>query len=378
VFFSREAFGIDRLVTGDPMRMVDDDIPPDRMNERPIGAFLAEAPVSDASRAQLLELFTSDRDPFPGESDRAVRYLLERTSYRAFLKRHWGLGDEAADTFQGRPHDSFAMGIDAISAIDAMETGYPGFAGVGLHAGRESAAEMDDPYTFHFPDGNATIARLLVRSLIPAVTESSRVEDVVTARFDYSALDVPTCPVRLRLRSTAVSVRNANGGVVVGYARNGTLHCVHAKACVLAGYAMMVPAIMPELAESQAAALASNVKAPIAYLNVAVRDWHPWVRLGVHEITNPMGFFSRLKLDIRSRSAPTDAHAARTNRSCSISCTCRRSGARTFPSGSGSAAVAICFTTSSSPTSRSAFATSSRGCCLEADSMPTATSPRSP
>jgi NAD(P)-binding Rossmann-like domain len=275
VFFSREAFGIDRLVTGDPMRMVDDDIPPDRMNERPIGAFLAEAPVSDASRAQLLELFTSDRDPFPGESDRAVRYLLER-------------------------------------------------------------------------------------------------------RFDYSALDVPTCPVRLRLRSTAVSVRNANGGVVVGYARNGTLHCVHAKACVLAGYAMTVPAIMPELAESQAAALASNVKAPIAYLNVAVRDWHPWVRLGVHEITNPMGFFSRLKLDIRSRSAPTDAHAARTNRSCSISCTCRRSGARTFPSGSGSAAVAICFTTSSSPTSRSAFATSSRGCCLEADSMPTATSPRSP
>jgi spermidine dehydrogenase len=99
------------------------------------------------------------------------------------------------------------------------------------------------------------------------------------------------------LRSTAVSVRNADGGVDVGYARNGTLHRVHAKACVLAGYAMMVPAIMPELAEPQAAALASNVKAPIAYVNVAVRDWHPWVRLGVHEITNPMGFFSRLKLD---------------------------------------------------------------------------------
>jgi spermidine dehydrogenase len=79
------------------------------------------------------------------------------------------LSDEAADTFQGRPHDFFAMGIDAISAIDAMETGYPGFAGVGLSAGRESAAEMVDPYMFHFPDGNATIARLLVRSLIPAV-----------------------------------------------------------------------------------------------------------------------------------------------------------------------------------------------------------------
>jgi spermidine dehydrogenase len=131
---------------------------------------------------------------------------------------------------------------------------------------------MDDPYTFHFPNGNATIARLPVRSLIPAVTESSRVENVVMARFDYSALDVSTCPVQLRLRSTAVSVRNANGGVVVGYARNGTLHRVHARACVLAGYAMMVPAIMPELAESQAAALSSNVKAPIVHVNVASRD----------------------------------------------------------------------------------------------------------
>jgi spermidine dehydrogenase len=207
------------------------------------------------------------------------------------------LSDEAADTFQGRPHDFFAMGIDTISAMDAMETGYPGFAGVGLSAGRESAAEMDDPYTFHFPDGNATIARLLVRSLIPAVAAGHTMEDVVTARFDYSALDVSTCPVRLRLRSTAVNVQNADGGVDVGYARNGELHRVHGNRCVLAGYAMMVPAIMPELAEPQAAALASSVKAPIAYVNVAVHDWHPWVRLGVHEITNPMGFFSRLKLD---------------------------------------------------------------------------------
>jgi spermidine dehydrogenase len=60
---------------------------------------------------------------------------------------------------------------------------------------------------------------------------------------------------------------------------------------------MMVPAIMPEIADAQAAALSGNVKAPIVYVNVAVRNWHPWVRLGVHEITNPMGFFSRLKLD---------------------------------------------------------------------------------
>jgi len=54
---------------------------------------------------------------------------------------------------------------------------------------------------------------------------------------------------------------------------------------------------MPELPSAQRRELRGNVKAPIAYTKVAVRDWHPWVRLGVHEITNPMGFFSRLKID---------------------------------------------------------------------------------
>ena len=42
---------------------------------------------------------------------------------------------------------------------------------------------------------------------------------------------------------------------------------------------------------------ASNVKTPIVYTNVLVRDWRPWVRLGVHDISAPMSFHSRVKLD---------------------------------------------------------------------------------
>ena len=60
---------------------------------------------------------------------------------------------------------------------------------------------------------------------------------------------------------------------------------------------MMIPAIMPELPSEQRQALQGNVKAPLSYTKVAVRNWRPWVARGVHEITNPMGFFSRLKLD---------------------------------------------------------------------------------
>ena len=298
VFFAREAFGTDVLVSGDPMRMVDDDVPVDRMHARHIEEFVADFPVSATSKAALIEVCTSPRDPLEGLSLREKRALLESTSYRDYLVRHWRLGEEAANTFQGRSLDFFALGIDAIPAFEAMETGYPGFAGLQLPPQDDAAAEVDDPYIHHFPDGNASVARLLVRSLIPGAAPGVTMDDIVTSRFDYAALDQADSPIRLRLRSTAVEVTNEDRGVTVAYVRDGVAARVHAGACVLAGSHMMVPYLMPEeLPAAQATALAANVKAPLVYVNVAVRDWQSWVRLGVHEITNPMGFFSRVKLD---------------------------------------------------------------------------------
>ena len=66
---------------------------------------------------------------------------------------------------------------------------------------------------------------------------------------------------------------------------------------MLACYGMMIPYVMPELSREQSQALALNVKAPLVYVKVVVRNWRPWVARGVHEISNPMGFYSRVKLD---------------------------------------------------------------------------------
>jgi spermidine dehydrogenase len=267
------------------------------MNARPIAEFVADFPVSAATKAGLVELFTSDRDPLGEMSAAEAESFLRSTSYRDYLMSVRGLDDEAADTFQGRSLDFFALGIDAVSAFDAMQCGYPGLGGLRLPRSATAAAEMDEPYIHHFPDGNASLARLMVRSLIPRVAGGTTMEDVVTDRFDYTALDEPGALTRLRLLSTVVDVANRDGGVDIGYVRDGTVHRIRADRCVLAGYHMMVPLIVPELPGEQRQALHGNVKAPIAYVKVLVRDWHPWVRLGVHEITNPMGFFSRLKLD---------------------------------------------------------------------------------
>lgn len=297
VFFTREAFGIDRLVTGDPLRMVADDISAERMNARAIEAFVGDFPLPEGSRAKLVEVFTSTRDPLAGKTIEEKEAYLERISYRDWLIRHWHLDETAADVFYGRPLDFFAVGTDAVSAREAFDTGYPGFLGVGIARDADAAKEMDEPYIHHFPDGNASLARLMVRKLVPGVAPGTTMDDLVTAPFDYGRLDRPRAPTRLRLDSTVVVVRNRGGAVDVGYVRAGTFVRVRAAQAILAGYHMMVPYLMPTLTPRQREAQAANVKAPLVYVKVVVRNWQAWVARGVHEVSNPMGFYSRVKLD---------------------------------------------------------------------------------
>ena len=68
--------------------------------------------------------------------------------------------------------------------------------------------EEAEKYFFHFPDGNASIARLLVRKLIPEAIPGNSVTDVVLARAKYADLDQDSSAVRIRLNSTAVRVRH--------------------------------------------------------------------------------------------------------------------------------------------------------------------------
>jgi spermidine dehydrogenase len=182
-----------------------------------------------------------------------------------------------------------------VPAAQARDLGYPGFQGLGLPAPAGSQAR--EPYIYHFPDGNASLARLLVRSLVPDVAPGSTMDDVVLAAFDYGTLDRDGQAVRIRLDSTCIDVRNEGDTVLLGYVRAGVPHRLEAKHAVLACFHMVIPHIMPELPAMQRAALAQNVKTPIVYTNVLTRNWQPWARLGVHDITAPMSFHSRVKLD---------------------------------------------------------------------------------
>jgi spermidine dehydrogenase len=295
VFFAREAFGRDTLVTGDPQVIMADDLGAGLLNARSIKQFVDDFPVSSESKAQLIALYEETRDPLPDKSAAEKTALLEHTSYGDYLTKVCGCTDEVARCFYGRTLDFTGLSIEQVPASFAREMGFPGFAALGLPM--HDNPERTEPYIYHFPDGNASIARLLVRALIPGIARGKTMDDIVLARFNYSRLDRPDQRVRIRLESMAINVRNTPDTADIAYVRAGKVARVQARHCVLACFNMAIPHIMPELPREQARALQENVKAPLVYTKVLVRNWRPWVKLGVHEISAPMSFHCRLKLD---------------------------------------------------------------------------------
>ena len=284
VFFKKEAFGVDRLVRRPfgTWKELDED-PHDSQALR---AYLDQFPLGEKARSQLFEMIWSDRDVLSGKTSRQRQGILEHTSYRDFLKQYWEADDEVLKFLQTRTHELWAVGIDAVPASETLTL-------PGLKAQRAAlGAEPEEPYIYHFPDGNASIARMLVRKLIPGIAPGSTMEDIVLARFDYAQIDRPEHAVRIRLNSTAVDVRNVDRGVEIAYVNGGNVVRVAAGDCVLACYHAMIPYIASEAGAEQRAALHDNVRAPLVYVNVAVRNWRPWHKLGVAYIDNPGGTYS--------------------------------------------------------------------------------------
>jgi spermidine dehydrogenase len=290
-FFNQETFGEDRLLTG--------------MNATPWPEFLAKAPLSDAVRRDIARVYTQKVDYMAGLSKEQKLAKLATISYANYLTNFCKLTPEALPFFQTFPHDLFGVGIDAVSAAacyaspdDYESFTYPGFDGLGL-----PEREKEEPYIFHFPDGNGSVARLLVRSLIPGGVPGSTMDDVVTARADYSKLDQTDAKVRLRLNSTVMHVQHAESGassakeVEVTYMRGGKLQSVRGRNCVLACYNVMIPYICPDLPEKQREALSYLVKTPLVYTHVALRNWTSFSKLGVHQIVAPGGYHTYIALD---------------------------------------------------------------------------------
>ena len=291
-FFDKETFGSDVLVQGFGTHYLGLEYP---------AATLAKIPIAEKARRDLARLQHEKVDYLAGLSLEDKRRKLVKTSYKDYLLQYVKVHPDVIKVFQSAPHGLYGVGIDAVSALDCLEMDYPGFQGIQMES-HEDSPEQAEPYIFHFPDGNSSVARLLVRSLVPGSAPGNTMEDIVTARMNYGRLDSPDSSVRIRLNSTAVRAKHVGDAqsaseVEVTYVRGGTAHKVKAAHCVLACYNVMVPYLCPEMPEKQKEALAYAVKIPLVYTNVQIANWKSLQKLGLLSIYAPGSYFSAITLD---------------------------------------------------------------------------------
>ena len=307
VFFDRETFGVDRLLRA-PGAVVEQGAASSGTSPAdPLAAFLADAPLSESARGDIARLVKASADYLPGLDDGEKKARLARMSYTDFLVKTAGCDAEVVPLFQARPHSLYGLGIDAVSALDAWGLGLPGFTGMKLEPtagpgmGLDARPGRRSPF-LHFPDGNATIARLLVRRLIPRAVPGRTADDVVLARVDYARLDRPGS-ARLRLNSTVVRARHAGNAteVEVDYVRSGRLQRVRARSCVLACWNGMIPYLCPELSQAQREALAYATKVPVVQTTVVLRRWTSFHALRVSQAHCPGSFHTSVGLDLPVR-----------------------------------------------------------------------------
>ena len=318
-FFNKETYGENKIVRNVPNYRYDIN---HKNNTKPenIKKVVKEMPISDKSKNEFTRLFLDKTDFFPEMTLEEKFYHLENMSYEEYLRKYHKVGDEVVGLFHTMLWSLWGVGTESIPAFGAFSDGLPGFSALGFtedEGTTEPENEMydistydetiegfmsknevsDEPYIFHFPDGNATIARLLVRKMIPNAISGNTMEDIVTAKADYSQLDLPDQNTKIRLESTVISVKNVNGGVEVIYVNQGKLYKVSGKKCILACYNGIIPELCPELPNKQKEALKYNVKVPLVWIQVAMKNWHMFANKGISRAISPNSFFNNMYID---------------------------------------------------------------------------------
>jgi spermidine dehydrogenase len=339
-FFDKETFGEDRLVIGAPGGGGRGG----RGGKRGGGAgqpaigwkeWLAKTPFSEQAQRDIARLQEDQIDYMPGLTSDEKKDKLSLMSYKDFLLKVVKVDPSVIPYYQKRTHGLYGVGIDAVAALEVWP-GYPGFQGLKLEPGpfhRLSFTAMGRhipktiPYNYHYPDGNASIARALVRSLVPGSAPGHTPEDIVMAKFDYSKLDKAENQVKIRLSSTVLRARHVGDPakakeVEVIYGREKALYSVRGKAVVLACWNMMIPYLCEELPEKQKEALKYGVKVPLCYIAIGLRNWQAFQKMGIRGASAPGMYTSGVNLEAPTRigeylpeiKTPDDPVLARTGR----------------------------------------------------------------
>ena len=304
-FFDKDTFGAERLVTNAPGGFYGRQGSSGKWAD-----FLARTPLPAQAQQDIVRIEEAKTDYMEGVPQEQKKARLSKMSYKDFLLNVVKAHPDVIPFYQSRTHGLYGIGIDAVPALDCWAIHFPGFQGMGLDRVPSKGLTFtalgevtpQEEFHFHFPDGNASIARMLVRSLVPASAAGKTAEDIVTAKVDYSRLDRTDSPVRIRLNSTAVLARHVGDAASakqseVVYGREQKAYSVRAKGVVLACWNMVIPYLCPDLPAEQKEALHYGVKVPLVYTVVGLRNWRAFQKLGVRGVSCPGMYHTSINLD---------------------------------------------------------------------------------
>ena len=246
----------------------------------PLGKQMQGAPVGEKARQELQRFFSGAEvkkfEPPKYEGD-AISRRLDSISIEQHLMERYALSADTVRTFLSPVEGGgWGLGPDALSA-------FADYAPDLLHPLDDGSGESVQM----FPSGNTTIARLLVRTLIPTSMEGPQtIEGVTRNVVQFSALDVADSPARIRLDATAISVRHDGESgkapsLSIAYAKGGKLYRVKARSAVMAGGSWTTKHIVEDLPADHRSAYAQFYRSPCMMINVALRNWRFMHKMGI-------------------------------------------------------------------------------------------------
>ena len=256
---------------------------------------VAAAPLSAEGKAQLLRVLKGGVHLLDVPTNELEDYLYSH-NYFDYLKHTLGVNDPGVLRMARHSGIDWSnAGTELLSIGEAQECGALGFAPVAVY-------DEEHPYIHHFPDGNAGVARTLVKYLIPNVAEGYNAESLVNAQFDYQQLDLSDEATRLRLESTVIDVHHRGGkdsaeDVAVSYVKGGETFELSATHVVMACYNVMIPHIVTDLPSHQADALRQQMKSPLIYTTVGLRNWRAFKEQGIGLAMCPGNMHQTLFMD---------------------------------------------------------------------------------
>lgn len=254
-----------------------------------------QAPLSEKGKEQLLRVLNGGLHAID-VPEKELENHINSHSYYDYLKNTLGVDDpNIFKMARSSGLDWASTGTDIMSIRAAKRSGAMGFVPKAVY-------DEETPYIYHFPDGNAGIARAMVKKMIPDIAEGGNAEELVLAKFNYAELDKSSNVVRIRLNSTVVNVRHGgnpkdSSDVFVNYINDNKSYRVKGKHVVMACYNMMIPHIVSGLPEEQAAALRLQTKSPLLYTSVGLRNWRAMKEMEIGIAMSPGNIHQAVLMD---------------------------------------------------------------------------------